>query len=113
VVRSHGDGAPAGLGFGWSGFDGAAVGDALLIDHHDVLVEVDVDPAQPGGLTTALATQGDQPPHGEQPVLMHVVEEPGQLAGGPHGDAGAGFAAPPGVDPVVGPHLRLRATRGG
>jgi hypothetical protein len=30
-----------------------AVGDALLVDHHDALVEVDVDPAQPGRLAAA------------------------------------------------------------
>ena len=35
--------------------DGVTECDALLVDHHHPLVEVDVDPAQPGRLTPAQA----------------------------------------------------------
>jgi hypothetical protein len=47
----EGDGAPAGSGLRRSDSNSAAVGDALLLDHFQALVEVEVDPAQPGRLT--------------------------------------------------------------
>jgi hypothetical protein len=49
--------------------DLAAVGDALLFNHRDPGVQVDVRPAQPGGLTAAQAAKRDQPPHHREPVL--------------------------------------------
>jgi hypothetical protein len=52
-VPVEGDQTAAGGGFGWSDGDEVAVGDALLFDHCDPGVEVDVGPAQPGGFTAA------------------------------------------------------------
>jgi hypothetical protein len=49
--------------------DGVPVGDALLPDHDDPGVEVDVGPAQPGGLAAAQSAQRDQPPQRVQPVV--------------------------------------------
>jgi hypothetical protein len=52
--------------------------DALLADHDDLLVQVHVDPPQPSGLTPAQATEGDEPPHREQPVISDEAQELGE-----------------------------------
>jgi hypothetical protein len=49
----QGDGAAAGGGLGRTDRDRAAVGEALLVDRDRPAVEIDVDPAQPGGLAAA------------------------------------------------------------
>jgi hypothetical protein len=49
----------------------------------------------------------------KQAVLGDAVEEGGQLPGGPYRHRRAHSTALPGLDPVVGPHLRLRPARGG
>jgi hypothetical protein len=90
-----------------------AVCDAVLPDHHHTGVEIDVDPAQPGGFTPTQPTQRDQPPHREQPVAGDMVEEGGGLLHGPDRDRIALPGLPPRLDTVISPHLRLRAARGG
>ena len=45
------------------------------------VVEVDVDPAQPGQLAAAHAGGGDQQPQGVQTVVTDMVEEGAQLLG--------------------------------
>jgi hypothetical protein len=45
------------------------------------VVEVDIDPAQPGQLAAAHAGSGDQQPQGLQPVVADVCQERGQLLG--------------------------------
>jgi len=52
--------------------------DPLLADHHDSLVQVHVDPPQPGRLTPAQTPQRDQPPHRVQPVIRDELEELGE-----------------------------------
>jgi hypothetical protein len=49
----EGDDPAAGGGLGWADRDGVAVGDALLFDHDDAVVEVQVGSAQPGRLAAA------------------------------------------------------------
>jgi hypothetical protein len=47
------------------------------------VVEVDVDPAQPGQLAAAHASGGDQQPQGVQAVVADMVEERAQFLGRP------------------------------
>jgi hypothetical protein len=71
--------APAPLGLGRRVMD-------LVINNHPGnergdggMVEVDVDPAQPGELAAAHASGGDQQPQGVQAVASDVLEEAAQL----------------------------------
>jgi hypothetical protein len=107
-VPVQGDGAAARRGFRWSDRNGVAVGDALLPDHDHLGVQVDVDPSQAGGLTAAEAAQCDEPPHRGQPVARDEVQEPCHLSARPDRDRESFTGAPPVLDAVVGPHLRLR-----
>jgi hypothetical protein len=109
----EGDDPAAGRGLRRADRDGAAVGDALLPDHDDAVVEVDVGPAQPGRLAAAQSAQRDQPPQGEQPVVGDEPEERGQLLDRPHRHREPPTVFAPGFDAVVGPHLRVRAARRG
>jgi hypothetical protein len=45
------------------------------------VVEVDVDPAQPGELAAAHPGGGDQQPQGIQAVVTDMIEERAQLLG--------------------------------
>jgi hypothetical protein len=47
------------------------------------MVEVDVDPAQPGELAAAHAGRGDQQPQRVQPVVEEVLQESAQLLASP------------------------------
>jgi len=87
-VLVEGDGAAACRRLGWSYGDPVAGGDPLLGDRDRPLVEVDVNPAQARGLAAAQPAQGDQPPQRVGPVVGDLVEECGEVAGGPYRDGG-------------------------
>ena len=60
----------------------------LVVDDHagnggrdGGVVEVDVNPAEPGELAAAHAGRGDQQPQGVQTVVPDMVEERAQLLG--------------------------------
>jgi hypothetical protein len=74
-------------------------------------VQADVDPPQPGCLTSASAAQGDQPPHRIQSILSHEPQELGQQLRGPHRHREPLPRPAPLAGPVLGPHLRLRPAR--
>jgi hypothetical protein len=60
-----------------------AVGNALLLDHRHPGIQIDVDPAQPDGLTKAQTAQGNQPPHHGQPIPAHLSRSsPSRIAAG-------------------------------
>ena len=107
------DDPAAGGGLGWADRDGVAVGDALLADHDDAVVEVDIGPAQPGCLAAAQPALGDQPPQRVQPVVGDGPEERDELLDRPYRHRRAFAALAPGGHAVVGPHQGLRPARGG
>ena len=79
--RVEREATPAPLGLGCRVMD-------LVVDDHPGnqrgdgrVVEVDVDPAQPGQLAAAHAGGGDQQPQGVQAVVTDVIEEGAQLLG--------------------------------
>jgi hypothetical protein len=106
-------GAAAGGGLRWADMHGASVGDALLLDGDRAGVQVDVAPAQPGGLAAAQPAQRDQSPHRIERVVGDGGEERGQLLRGPDRDDRSLALLAPGGDPLIGPHLGVRAARTG
>ncbi len=83
----------------------------LLGDHRGLAVQVDVAPAQPGGLAATQPAQRDQVVGGIQPVLFYAVQELRGLLGGPHRDREPLPGPPPLFDPVGRPDHRPRAAR--
>jgi hypothetical protein len=120
VGAQHPDGVlvqrddPRARGRLWRALDDLVAGGGPLPDDLQlVLVEVDVRPAQPGGLTTAQPSQGDQPPQREQPLLCCLVEEVGQLLRRPYRHGGSGARLFPVVDPLLGPYECVCPLAGG
>src|SRR6266496_2017832 len=114
-VPVQGDRAAAGRGLRRPHRHGVAGGDPLLGDGDAALVEVDVNPPQPGDLTPAQPAQRGQPPQRIQPVVADLLEEHGELTRGPHAhrrpfpvlSPGAALAARP-----AGPRCRRPARAG-
>jgi hypothetical protein len=96
----QGDDAGAVAGLGRAGDHVPVVLLQLLGDDRDTLVEVDVAPAQPGGLAAAQPAQGDQVEGGIEPVFADGVQELGGLRGGPYRDRGPFAGGLPVGDPV-------------
>jgi hypothetical protein len=67
----------------------------LLGDDRGLAVQVDVTPAQPGGLAAAQPAQCDQVVGRVLPVIFDAVQELRGLGGGPDGDGGPFPGAPP------------------
>ena len=73
------------------------------------MLEVDVAPAKPDGLTTPQATQSDEPPQRVEPVGGDPVQERREVLSGPDGDLLPGAVLLPLLDAFVRPDDRMRS----
>src|SRR5689334_11199137 len=75
VVSGERDRAQTVLGLRQALLDAVADLDERAADREPRLVEVDIDPAQPGDLAAPHARREQQPPRREEPITADVLEE--------------------------------------